>query len=456
LRILESITWQASGKTVDVSHEALASTEQPIEHSSVDQGAACSSPESVRRPRKVLHVLNSAAGGAALSTLGLIAMLRRCGIAACAVCHDAGSGAEREQLRRATGGEVLFLPLYWWNRKIRAARWKRPLLELRQILRTGWARRSAAQVAEFARSRGADLIHTNTFLVPEGGIAARRLGLPHVWHIRELLGPGQPFQLAMRREALMRYLKRHASLIVANSQTSANSASGLIPADMLRVVPNGIDLKAFSGLKTRPTTGRSLVVGMVASLTSRTKNHVLFVEAASRLKRVSGVEFRIYGHDSAADGVRSADPYSHQIHERVLQLGLTDRFHFPGYIADPARIMAEIDILVHPADNESFGRVIVEAMAAGLPVVGVRGGGVAEIVIDGETGLLSPPDEADALAANIERVVHDESLRARLGAAGRLRAEACYSLESCAAGILRVYEEAMRVPVGKPAEAPRP
>jgi glycosyltransferase involved in cell wall biosynthesis len=439
-----------------LSLDGLARTDQPVERESLSQGSACSLPASASQPRKVLHVLNSAAGGAALSTLGLIAMLRRCGIAACAVCHDAGSGAEREHLRRATGGEVLFLPLYWWNRKIRAAWWKRPLLELRQILRTGWTRRSAAQVTEFARSHRADLIHTNTFLVPEGGIAARRLGLPHVWHIRELLGPGQPFQLAMRRGALRQYVKRHASLVVANSQASANSASGLIPADMLRIVPNGIDLKAFPGRASRPDIGRSLVVGMVASLSSRTKNHALFVEAAARLKGVSGVEFRIYGHDSAADGFRSADPYSHQIHERVQQLGLSDRFHFPGYIDDPARILAEIDILVHPADNESFGRVIVEAMAAGLPVIGVRGGGVAEIVIDGETGLLSEPDDAEALAANIERVLHDESLRARLGAAGRLRAEAHYSLESCAAGVLRVYEEAMRSPVGKPAEATRP
>src|SRR5207248_1139130 len=144
-----------------------------------------------RRPRKVLHVFNSASGGAALSTLGLMEMFRKQGIAACAVCHDAGTPSEREQILRATNGETLFIPLYWWNKKIRAALWKRPLIELRQLVKTGWMRRSAGRVTEFARVHGAELIHTNTFLVPEGGIAARRLGLPHVWHIRELLGPHQ-------------------------------------------------------------------------------------------------------------------------------------------------------------------------------------------------------------------------------------------------------------------------
>ena len=79
-------------------------------------------------------------------------------------------------------------------------------------------------------------------------------------------------------------------------------------------------------------------------------------------------------------------------------------------------------MLVHPADNESFGRVVVEAMAAGLPVVGVRGGGVGEIVSNGETGLLSTPDDPSALAENIDRLIADADLRARLGtraAAGR-------------------------------------
>ncbi len=66
----------------------------------------------------MLHIFNSAGGGAALSTLGLIGALRQQGIEACAVCHDAGTLEERAALREATRGEVMFTPLYWWNRKI--------------------------------------------------------------------------------------------------------------------------------------------------------------------------------------------------------------------------------------------------------------------------------------------------------------------------------------------------
>src|SRR5690606_6503984 len=117
-----------------------------------------------RLPAKVLHVLNSAAGGAALSTFDLIARFRAAGIRSAAVCHDAGSEHERSVLRELTDGEVCFTTLYWWNKKIRVPRWKRPLSEAKQLVRTGWKRGSARLVTEFAARHGAELIHTNTIL----------------------------------------------------------------------------------------------------------------------------------------------------------------------------------------------------------------------------------------------------------------------------------------------------
>ncbi len=112
----------------------------------------------MNRPRKVLHILNSAGGGAALSTLSLIDYLTAQGIASAAVCHDAGTAEERKALEGAVGGDVLYTRLYWWNRKIRMPAWKRPLVEARQIVATGWSLGSAARVAEAAQSleRGFD------------------------------------------------------------------------------------------------------------------------------------------------------------------------------------------------------------------------------------------------------------------------------------------------------------
>jgi glycosyltransferase involved in cell wall biosynthesis len=274
-----------------------------------------------------------------------------------------------------------------------------------------------------------------------------------VWHIRELVGPGTPYPLHLEGPALGRYLAAHASKLIANSHVTASHVRGWLPDDLLEVVPNGIDIDRFTP-RVAGAEGGPIVVAMVGSLLSHWKKHMLVVEAAALVDRAVPIEWRFYGHDPSRGGTNLDDPYLRELHARIASAGLAGRFRFPGQVADPVAIMSQIDVLVHPADHESFGRVIVEAMASGLPVVAVRGGGAAELVVDGQTGLLAEKDNPRELAACIERVVRDAALRRALGAAGRRRAEANYSLDACAAGVLGVYEQAMARPlVQSPAPA---
>jgi glycosyltransferase involved in cell wall biosynthesis len=376
-------------------------------------------------------------------------MIRAEGIQSCAVCHDSGTAQERAALEEAAGGEVLYTRLYWLNRKIRMPLWRRPLSEAKQIMATGWSLSSTAQVTRFARRTRAELIHTNTSLNPEGGRAAYRLGLPHVWHVRELLGAGNPFRLAREGAAFGRFMARYASKVVANSQATAAQIRDWLPSGLLEVVPNGIDINRFQPRDPSSKRGGPLVVAMVGNLTSRSKKHALFVEAAARVDPQLPIEWRIYGHDPSAGGTKRGDSYIDELHERIAQHALQKRFAWPGFFSDQAQITSQIDVLVHPADNESFGRIAVEAMAAGLPVVGMRGGGIGEIVVDGETGLLAPPDDAGALAAAIERLAREPALRTTMGRAGRLRAESHYSLAAHTAAMLHVYEQAMERRLGR-------
>ncbi|HEY2894431.1 MAG TPA: glycosyltransferase family 4 protein [Pirellulales bacterium] len=377
-----------------------------------------------------------------MSTIALATALAEHGITSAAVCHDVGTPEERDGLKQAMSGGVLFTRLYWWNRKTRMPLWRRPLAEFKQVLMTGWSRGSTARVADFATRARADVIHTNTILTPEGGLAARGLQLPHVWHVRELLGPNNPFRLAREGAAFGQYMQEHCSKLVANSHASAAAIRGWVPEDLLEVVPNGIDCARFEPRVSRANPGR-IVVAMVGNVTSRSKKHALFIEAAARVHRDLPIDWRIYGHLPA-----EPDAYLGDLRARIVRAGLNDRVTFAGFVADPVEIMREVDLVVHPADNESFGRVVVEAMAAGLPVVGVRGGGVAEIIQHGETGLLAEADDAESLARSIEQVARDESLARSFGAAGRRRAIDHYSLAANVMGILRVYEEAMHKPVG--------
>jgi glycosyltransferase involved in cell wall biosynthesis len=365
------------------------------------------------------------------------------------VCHDSGTVEERAALDEAVHGAVHFTPLYWWNRKIRTAFWRRPLSEAKQIVRTTWSLGSSARVAAFAARHRADLIHTNTMLNPEGGRAAFRLGLPHVWHIRELWGPGNPFRLSREGPAFGRYAARYCSKFVANSEICAAQIRDWLPEGLLEVVPNGIDLTRFHPRPASKETGR-IIIGMVGNLTSRSKKHQLFVEAASLVDRNLPIEWRVYGYDPSCDGKVAGDSYVDALHNQLARLGIVNRFRFPGYVTDQAEIMSQIDMLVHPADNESFGRIVVEAMAAGLPVVGARGGGVSEIVKHGTTGLLADPDNARDLAACIEQLARDSLRRRAMGRAGRQRAESYYSMVACRDGVLHVYEQAMTRPLGQP------
>jgi glycosyltransferase involved in cell wall biosynthesis len=384
-------------------------------------------------PRKVLHVMNGATGGAARSTIGLIGALRGMGVDACAVCHDAGTEEDRAALREAVRGEVVSTPLYVWNRKIRAATWKRPLIELRQLMRTGAAVSSTARVAAAARRFRADFVHTNTILTPEGALAARLLGLPHVWHLRELLGPGAPFRLPVEGKALGWTLANLTDRVVANSEAAAARVETWLPPGLMAVVPNGIDVESFAGVPALERERKPVVVGLVASLSSRVKKHGLFLHAAALVPTATPVEFRIYGDDPD-------DDYSLSLRGLAAELSLGQRVVWRGFVADPRVIMGEIDVLCHVTEVESFGRVAIEAMAAARPVVAVRGGGLVEIVEDEATGLLVPPDDARAIAGAIARLVADRPFAARLGAAGKARAEQRFSLGACASGIARAYE----------------
>jgi glycosyltransferase involved in cell wall biosynthesis len=391
-------------------------------------------------PRRVLHVMNAAGGGAALSTIDLIRSFRALGVDSVAVCHEMGSDEERRGLSDAVDGRVLFIPLYWWNRKSRVAAWKRPILELMQLRATGLRRGSERKIAAFMERHLPDLIHTNTFVTPEGGRVARRAGVPHVWHVRELVGPGAPYRFAGEGSAMREYLARHASLVVANSHATAERIRGWVPEGRLRMVPNGVDIDRFDQIVGRDSTaGPEPVVALVANLTSW-KKHDLFLDAAARVASRISVRFRIYGH-------LPAEPKLSRLKEQLRSRGLSQRVELAGFVADPVRIMSEVDMVVHPADHESFGRVLVEAMAAGLPVVGVRGGGPAEIVVDGVTGLLASPDDAEELALCVERLCRDAALRRAMGEAGRSRARRRYSLTRCVEQMAEVYREAMQRPL---------
>jgi glycosyltransferase involved in cell wall biosynthesis len=378
----------------------------------------------------VLHILNSAHGGSALSTFQLIDVLSARGISSSLICFNNANRELQQKISDRVGGRVLFIPLYWMNKRIRASLWKRPLIELKALWDTWGGYRYQHQITQFIRKHHITLIHTATLVTPEGGIASVRNNLPHVWHVRELIGEDKPFRF-YRYAKWSEWVSRHCSVLVANSKATSECLSLYFDTGKIKHIPNAIDVNVFS-VKAHEVCDR-MVVAMIGSVTSKMKNHHFFLETALKLRH-KPIEFRIYG--TIPD---QGDLYFMRL-KYYIQHHHLDNVRFMDFVSNPAAIMRDIDILFHPADLESFGRIFVEAMAGGIPVIGVNQGGALEMVREAENGFLISSGDADAAASHILTLAHDPELRNRFGKHGRALVEAEYSMDVLSTRIVSLYE----------------
>jgi len=132
--------------------------------------------------------------------------------------------------------------------------------------------------------------------------------------------------------------------------------------------------------------------------------------------------------------------YKKQIETEILKAGLEKHFSFLGFIKDIKEIYAQIDVLVHPAINEPFGRAIIEAMAMGKPVVAYNCGGPKEIVINNKTGYLIEPYDYRGLAEKTLQLLESRELRIKFGKAGRTRVIEKFNIERYVKEMEEIFE----------------
>jgi glycosyltransferase involved in cell wall biosynthesis len=173
------------------------------------------------------------------------------------------------------------------------------------------------------------------------------------------------------------------------------------------------------------------IVGVVANM-RMIKGHYYFVHAASIIhKRHPDVEFLVVGYDARKPGCSIAE-----LKQYGETLGMSKNLHFIGGRKETASLIALFDVAVLASLSEGFSNVILEYMASSKPVVATEVGGNPEIVVHGETGLLVPPADGDALARAILSILEDKEVALRFGRAGRKRIEEKFSLDV----MLRNYE----------------
>ncbi len=266
-----------------------------------------------------------------------------------------------------------------------------------------------------------DVVHVNCLPHLRGAAVARSLGLPVVWHIREILPPGR------RRRWFARRLRSHATRIVAVSEAVARWLREEDLGDRVEVVHNGVDppnhvvdRETVRGCFDLPPKG--VVVGLFSQLVAH-KGSLDFVRAAHvAAARDPRLHFLIAGsgRPDFAQSVRgeiAAGPAA----ERIRLVPPQDEI-WP--------LLAAVDVVALTTRwPDPLPRVVMEAMVAGLPVVAYDGGGVAEMIAAGETGVVLPSGDVDGLVAAMLELAGDEELRRRLGDAGSRRAERLFSVD---------------------------
>jgi len=292
---------------------------------------------------------------------------------------------------------------------------------LAKSVRCLWPQRAKARLAAFLERWRPDVVHVNCLPHLAGAAAGARTGRPVVWHLREILPAGY------RRRWLAGRIERDAAVVVAVSEAVARWVRDEGLGDRLQVVPNGVappgtppeSRRARAALGLEET---GVLIGLFGQLVPH-KGALAFIAAADRAAATDrNLRFVIAGAGPTAFGEECERAIARARHAERIRL-------LPAQPTGDELIAAADVVCLATTTPDPFPRAVLEAMAAGRPVAAFDSGGTREMVIDGETGVLVPTGDNDALAGAFRRLAADAALRLAMGEAGAARVRERFSLE---------------------------
>jgi glycosyltransferase involved in cell wall biosynthesis len=347
-------------------------------------------------------------GGAERSLLETVETLRERGVD-CAVLLPSRGPLGQALARIPVAHRTL--PYRWWSATEGGTSWKR-------IARTVWNLGLVVPAAIWIRRQRADVVYTNTVVVCVGAWAAAIAGCPHVWHLRELGYVHNRMIFDLGERFSLDQVRRRSALVLANSHSVAERYREALHPREAQVVYQGVQIPE-NVVPSFPADGEGLRCALVGSI-GRSKRQEEAIRAAAHLRdRGTRIELLIVGE---------GDPrYERFLRDLVSELDVGDRVRFTGQLESAQPAIAGADAVVLCSRHEAFGRVTVEGMLAGKPVVGARSAGTAELVRDGETGLLYEPGNVGQLAAQLQHLIDDPDDASRLGETARTWAAARFT-----------------------------
>lgn len=299
--------------------------------------------------------------------------------------------------------------------------------------RRGLDARMVSRLAHVFREFRPDIVHTHSYVL--------RYTLPAAWRARPRALVHTVHNLAEKEadrlgRAIQRFAFRHGVVPVAIAAAVARSFRAAYGREPAATIPNGIDTAAYSrpearaGWRSAHGFGEDDVLVVSVARLEPQKNPLALVEAFAR----AGVgHLLIAGDGSLLEAARL----------RAAHLGIASRVHFLGVRTDVPELLSASDIFALASDWEGNPLSVMEALAAGLPVVATSVGGVPELVSDGVTGILAPPGDVGALAGALESLARDPQRRREMGAAGR-ECSKRFDVSAMVAAYAALFEEVAR------------
>lgn len=382
-----------------------------------------------RDPLRVLLLSHSAEiGGAELGLIEMVQALTRQGAHVHVALPD--DGPLHELLRQAGISSTPVPALSWWisGSKSFSGRARDLLLLVISSIR------STRHLRSTIRRTRPDVVVTQTLSIPQGALAAKIVGVPHVWYVHEFGDKDHGHRFLLSRTLTLRMIGCLSTSVLACSRTLAAMLSQYVHVAKVRIVYHAVELPRPATAHTSDGSGqiRLLAIGRLHP----GKGQEDAVRAVGVLAaRGTDVSLRVIGPDSHGYGV--------VLDSLVRQLGLDHRVELQRTLSeDPQLEIENCDIVLMCSRSEGFGRVTVEAMKAGRPVIAARSGASPELLDDGARGLLYESRDAESLADQIERLSSDPSFRQRIAARGQRWAERQFNLDRCGHDLIEVLQEA--------------
>ena len=389
----------------------------------------------IQRPIKVLFIShNSGMWGAERSLLLLLKNIDRKHFESIVILP--GPGPLKEKIDNLNIKTYEVWSPWWVKPHVSKARFGRRIIKeiIQEII-------AVIRLCRIVSKEKVAVIYTNTIVKFSGAITAFITKKPHLWHIREIIPDNPNLLSVLPHKMLFKLISRTSRTIIANSNATTAQFQGINTKNKLRIIYNAQEtngshkfnsLKSIDGVKST-----DWIVAVVGSFQKRKAQDDAIRAVKIAEGAITNIKLLLIG-----DGQKE---YKDYLKSLCSELNISERIVFTGYRNDVPQILSRCKLLLMPSWNEAFGRVIIEAMAAGIPVVGANGGGAKEIIQEGITGYLVSPKTPSEMAEKMVYLFRNPNVAKRLGINGEKNVAEKFSVSNYVHGIEEVLEDVVHI-----------